>query len=244
MSLFIGVRFKPLGKTYYYDPDGNEYSLKQKVIVPTERGVECGTIVTQKDIEQNTEELNKIIRMANEQDFVLLENNKLKETEAYDLFAEKVLQHKLDMKLSSVEYLFDGSKIIFHFTSENRVDFRDLVRELAAVYHTRIELRQIGVRDEAKVLGGIGACGRETCCSLFLEDFEPVSINMAKEQNISLNPSKISGTCGRLMCCLKYEHEKKSKSKCNNCPKKSKSIKPKEKFKKDTSNKDVSNKGE
>lgn len=222
MSVVVGVRFKPLGKTYYYDIEGQTYSLKQKVIIQTERGVECGTIITKKNIIDPNQKFEKIIRIANNDDFEILKNNELKQSEAYNLFMEKVANHKLDMKLSSVEYLFDGSKIIFHFISEDRVDFRDLVRELASVYHTRIELRQIGVRDEAKVLGGLGACGRESCCSLFLEDFEPVSINMAKDQNLSLNPSKISGTCGRLMCCLKYEHEKKSPSKCDKCPKKSK----------------------
>lgn len=229
MSVVLGIRFKPLGKTYYYNPDGQEYKLQEKVIVQTERGLECGTIITTKNITEPNQEFDKIIRIANDEDFQILENNKLKEVEAYDLFTQQVIKHNLDMKLSSVEYLFDRSKIIFHFTSENRVDFRALVRELAAVYHTRIELRQIGVRDEAKVLGGLGVCGRETCCSLFLEDFEPVSINMAKDQNLSLNPSKISGTCGRLMCCLKYEHEKKPKSKCSKCPQKSKNTKANEK---------------
>lgn len=238
MSVVIGVRFKPLGKTYYYDPDGWEYKLQQQIIVPTERGIECGTIITKKNITEPSQEFDKIIRIANDEDFQALENNSLKELEAYDLFTKQVVKHNLDMKLSSVEYLFDGSKIIFHFTSENRVDFRNLVRELASIYHTRIELRQIGVRDEAKALGGLGVCGREICCSLFLEDFEPVSINMAKDQNLSLNPSKISGTCGRLMCCLKYEHEKKATNKCDQCPKKSKDIKPKDIKPKDIKPKD------
>lgn len=204
----IGIRFKDIGKVYYFSPDGESFKHGDKAIVETSRGVECGEIVlSNRNIPQSSlvSPLKKIIRKANADDMKQLEQNRIKEDEIMRMFTEKIRFHKLDMKPIDVDCTFDGSKILFYFTSDGRVDFRDLVKDLAALYRTRIELRQIGVRDEAKMLGGLGICGRPFCCSSFLGEFQPVSIKMAKEQSLSLNPTKISGTCGRLMCCLKYE---------------------------------------
>lgn len=208
MVEIIGVRFKDTGKVYYFSPNGFQFCYGEKVIVETSRGVECGRIVfSNRDFPESglVSPLKNVIRKADEKDLNQLEQNALKEKEIIRTFAEKIRAHKLDMKPIGVDYTFDGSKILFYFTSDGRVDFRDLVKDLAAIYRTRIELRQIGVRDEAKMLGGLGICGRAFCCASFLGEFQPVSIKMAKEQSLSLNPTKISGTCGRLMCCLKYE---------------------------------------
>ena len=206
----VGVRFKDAGKIYYFNPEQLELSEGSPVIVETVRGVEYGRIVVPPK-EVNADEvvlpLKKVVRVANEEDQQTLDDNKEKSKEALDMCAEKVSKHGLDMKLVDVEYTFDNSKIIFYFTADGRIDFRNLVKDLASIFRTRIELRQIGVRDEAKMLGGIGSCGRPLCCSTFLSEFEPVSIKMAKEQNLSLNPAKISGVCGRLMCCLRYESD-------------------------------------
>ena len=204
----IGVRFKDVGKIYYFSPNGEEFKHGEKAIVETARGVECGEIVlSNRNIPESSlvSPLKKIIRKADANDIKQLEQNRVKEKEIMRTFSEKIRFHKLDMKPIDIDCTFDGSKILFYFTSDGRVDFRDLVKDLAAIYRTRIELRQIGVRDEAKMLGGLGICGRPFCCSSFLGEFQPVSIKMAKEQSLSLNPTKISGTCGRLMCCLKYE---------------------------------------
>lgn len=204
----IGIRFKDLGKVYYFAPVGVSFKQGEKVIVETTRGVECGEVVlSNREMPRASlsTPLKPIIRKATESDEKQLARNRIKEEEIMQTFIEKIHQHKLEMKPIDVDYTFDGSKILFYFTSESRVDFRDLVKDLAAIYRTRIELRQIGVRDEAKMLGGLGVCGRPFCCSSFLGEFQPVSIKMAKEQQLSLNPTKISGTCGRLMCCLKYE---------------------------------------
>lgn len=206
----IGVRFKKAGKIYYFDPGELEIQLNDYVIVETSRGIEYGKAFT--NIKQVSENdvvlpLKKVLRLADEHDRINVDENKRAAAEAFDVCVEKVFEHELEMKLVDVEYTFDRSKIIFYFTADGRVDFRDLVKDLAAIFRTRIELRQIGVRDEAKMLGGIGPCGRMLCCSTFLGDFEPVSIKMAKDQNLSLNPTKISGLCGRLMCCLKYEND-------------------------------------
>jgi len=208
MAIIIGVRFREVGRVYYFDPGDYQVKKGQRVIVETARGVECGEVVQENtDVpeEQVKRPLKLMIRAATEDDLQALEGKAEKEAEAFKICEEKILKHGLDMKLVNVEYTFDASKIIFHFTADQRVDFRALVRDLAGVFRTRIELRQIGVRDEAKLLGGLGVCGRPFCCSLFMGDFHPVSIKMAKEQGLSLNPTKISGTCGRLMCCLKYE---------------------------------------
>ncbi|WP_188207381.1 PSP1 domain-containing protein [Alkalibacillus aidingensis] len=206
----IGVRFKKAGKIYYFDPGDDQLTTEDYVIVETVRGVEFGKVVIpnkQVDEEDVVLPLKKVIRIADEKDkLTVSENNELTE-EAFDVCVEKIGEHQLDMNLVDAEYTFDRNKIIFYFTADGRVDFRHLVKDLAAVFKTRIELRQIGVRDEAKMLGGIGPCGRMLCCSTFLGDFEPVSIKMAKDQNLSLNPAKISGLCGRLMCCLKYEND-------------------------------------
>lgn len=210
MAEVIGVRFKNVGKVYYFDPQGVAVAKNTRVIVETARGVECGEVaMANRDIpdEQIVKPLKKMIRQATEQDIAQVEANRAKEKKALELCQKKVVEHKLDMKLVDVEYTFDNNKILFYFTSDGRVDFRDLVKDLASVFRTRIELRQIGVRDEAKMLGGLGICGNPFCCSTFLGEFQPVSIRMAKEQGLSLNPTKISGTCGRLMCCLKYEQE-------------------------------------
>ncbi len=208
MAVVIGVRFKEVGKIYYFDPDQKDYSLGELVIVETARGVECGTVaIANKEVadESIVKPLKKVVRSANKEDLRRMEENRQKEKRAYRICQEKINANRLEMKLVGVEYAFDNSKILFYFTADGRVDFRELVKDLASVFRTRIELRQIGVRDEAKMLGGLGICGRPFCCSSFLGEFQPVSIKMAKEQGLSLNPTKISGTCGRLMCCLKYE---------------------------------------
>ena len=206
----VGVRFKKAGKVYYFDPDNIKIESGSNVIVETARGVEYGFVTKGnffiKD-EEVVQPLKKVMRVATEEDDIQNKENKEKEKEAFEICSDKILKHNLDMKLIDVEITFDMNKIIFYFTSDGRVDFRELVKELVAVFRTRIELRQIGVRDEAKMLNGIGMCGRPLCCATFLGDFQPVSIKMAKDQNLSLNPTKISGICGRLMCCLKYEEE-------------------------------------
>lgn len=210
MIKIIGVRFKSIGKIYYFDPAGLEIKLGDRVIVETSRGVECGEVVLA-DREIDESEFNSpvkpVIRIATKHDYETIEKNKKKEQDAFKICEEKIAKHGLKMNLIDVECTFDNNKILFYFTAENRVDFRELVKDLASVFHTRIELRQIGVRDEAKKIGGLGICGQPFCCSRFLGDFQPVSIKMAKEQSLSLNPTKISGTCGRLMCCLKYEQD-------------------------------------
>ena len=206
----VGVRFKKAGKIYYFDPVDFALDKDDYVIVETARGVEYGKVVV--PIKQVGEHdvvlpLKQVVRPSTDKDRIQVEENRLESAQALALGTEKIIERNLEMKLVDVEYTFDRNKIIFYFTAEGRVDFRDLVKDLASVFRTRIELRQIGVRDEAKMLGGIGPCGRMLCCSTFLGDFEPVSIKMAKDQNLSLNPSKISGLCGRLMCCLKYEND-------------------------------------
>ena len=210
MYKVVGVRFKKAGKIYYFDPGDLLLQKDDFVIVETVRGVEYGRIViAPKEVGEHDVvlPLKKVLRIADHKDRLIVEENKAATREAYQLCCEKVEEHGLDMKLVDVEYTFDRNKVIFYFTADGRVDFRELVKDLAAIFRTRIELRQIGVRDEAKMLGGIGPCGRMLCCSTFLGDFEPVSIKMAKDQNLSLNPTKISGLCGRLMCCLKYEND-------------------------------------
>lgn len=208
MAEVIGVRFKEVGKVYYFDPDGQKLKKGDMVVVETVRGVECGEVAMD-NREINDDEifkpLKKLIRVADEKDIENVRANKIKEKEALRICQEKIESHGLDMKLVDAEYTFDGGKVLFYFTADGRVDFRELVKDLAGVFRTRIELRQIGVRDEAKMLSGLGICGRPFCCSSFLGEFQPVSIKMAKEQGLSLNPAKISGSCGRLMCCLKYE---------------------------------------
>ncbi len=206
----VGVRFKKAGKIYYFDPGEWQVSNENAVIVETARGIEYGKVVIgRKKVEEQDVvlPLKRVIRIANEEDANLVKQNSVAAKEAFTLCQEKIRQHTMPMKLVDVEYTFDRNKIIFYFTAEGRVDFRELVKDLAAIFRTRIELRQIGVRDQAKMLSGIGPCGRVLCCSTFLGDFEPVSIKMAKDQNLSLNPAKISGLCGRLMCCLKYEND-------------------------------------
>lgn len=206
----VGVRFKEAGKIYYFAPGQESLSRGQAVIVETVRGIEYGEVVIadkQMDEEDVVLPLKSILRIADDKDAMIVRENKVAALDAHAVCVEKIREHKLDMKLVDVEYTFDRNKVIFYFTAEGRVDFRELVKNLAAVFRTRIELRQIGVRDEAKLLGGIGPCGRVLCCSSFLGEFEPVSIKMAKDQNLSLNPTKISGVCGRLMCCLKYEND-------------------------------------
>ena len=210
MKNIIGVRFKKLGKIYFFNPKDLKVQKGTKVIVETTQGEEYGEVVIPNRYVNNEKivtPLKKIIRIANGKDHKHYEECRKIEKEAFEICKKKIKEHKLAMTLTDVEYKFDNSKILFYFTADGRVDFRDLVKDLAAVYKTRIELRQIGVRDEVKRIGGNGVCGRELCCCSFLSDFETVSIKMAKEQNISLNPSKISGNCGRLMCCLKYEQE-------------------------------------
>ena len=209
MKEIVGVRFKSVGKIYYFSPGDLRLTVGDRVIVETVRGVECGEVViANRQIEDNqlNTPLKTIIRAATEQDMQVLAKNKEKEKDAFRICEEKIAFRKLKMNLVDVECTFDNNKLLFYFTAENRVDFRELVKDLAAVFRTRIELRQIGVRDEAKILGGLGICGREFCCKSYMGDFQPVSIKMAKEQGLSLNPTKISGTCGRLMCCLKNEH--------------------------------------
>jgi cell fate regulator YaaT (PSP1 superfamily) len=208
MIEIIGVRFKDAGKVYYFSPAGQDVAAGTLVIVETVRGVECGEVVLpNKTVEDGkvVAPLKPIIRKADQNDFKTIEQNEQKEKNAFKVCEEKIAAHNLSMSLVDVECTFDNSKILFYFTAESRVDFRELVKDLASVFRTRIELRQIGVRDEAKILGGLGICGRVFCCRGFMGDFQPVSIKMAKEQGLSLNPTKISGTCGRLMCCLKYE---------------------------------------
>lgn len=210
MTEIVGVRFKKAGKIYYFDPNGNKIEKNQYVIVETARGVEFGEVSVENkmiDDSEVTQPLKPVLRIATENDIQQAKENKEKEKEAFKLCQEKIDEHKLVMKLIDVEYTFDRGKVLFYFTADGRVDFRALVKDLAAVFKTRIELRQIGVRDEAKMLGGIGICGRRLCCNGFLGEFIPVSIKMAKEQGLSLNPAKISGVCGRLMCCLKYEQD-------------------------------------
>ncbi len=210
MAEVVSVRFKDVGKNYHFDPQGKEYNCQDKVIVETARGIECGTITIANrviDDEEITAPLKPVLRLADEKDLKTVEENKIKEKEAFDICSKKIAFHNLEMKLVDVEYTFDRNKILFYFTADGRVDFRELVKDLAGVFRTRIELRQIGVRDESKKVGGLGVCGRPFCCNTFLGDFQPVSIKMAKEQSLSLSPVKISGTCGRLMCCLKYEQE-------------------------------------
>ena len=210
MTEVIGVKFKAEGRVYFFDPDGKKLSVGDYVIVETARGIECGTVAeSNKQVADDriVKPLKKLVRVATEADKAKLKENKEKEKQAFSTCEKMELSHGLDMKLVDVEYSFDGSKILFYFTADGRVDFRDLVKDLASTFHTRIELRQIGVRDEAKMLGGLGICGQPFCCARFLDDFQPVSIKMAKEQGLSLNPTKISGSCGRLMCCLKYEQD-------------------------------------
>ena len=210
MRRVTGVRFRKTGKIYFFDPGDLELEKNMNVIVDTAMGEEFGEIaISYKDVEddQIQEPLRKVIRIVTDKDRKMYEENKAKEPEAKVIFEKKVKEHDLKMKLIDVEFKFDGSKVIFYFTADGRIDFRDLVKDLASVFKTRIELRQIGVRDEVRRLGGCGMCGRQLCCTTFLGNFDAVSIKMAKEQNISLNPSKISGCCGRLMCCLKYEEE-------------------------------------
>ncbi len=206
----IGVRFRNNGKIYYFDPCGLTVPKCEPVIVETARGIEFGyTVLTNRTVSESAVvlPLRRVLRIADQADKERFTANKAKEREAFKTCSEKIEEHKIPMHLVDVEYTFDNSKLLFYFTAEGRVDFRDLVKDLASVFHTRIELRQIGIRDEAKIIGGLGICGRPLCCKSFLYDFSQVSIKMAKEQNLSLNSSKISGTCGRLMCCLKYEHE-------------------------------------
>ncbi|MBP3877297.1 MAG: hypothetical protein J6E44_04995 [Lachnospiraceae bacterium] len=208
MPWIIGVKFRNVGKVYYFDPVDFTIRYHDHVIVETARGIEYGTVVltrTEIDEEKLTLPLKPVLRMATEEDTAHEQENRQKEKEAYRICKQKIAEHNLDMKLIEAEYTFDGSKVLFYFTADGRIDFRDLVKDLAGIFRTRIELRQIGVRDETKILGGIGTCGRPLCCHTWLTEFAPVSIKMAKDQNLSLNPTKISGTCGRLMCCLKNE---------------------------------------
>ena len=206
----VGVRFKKAGKIYYFSPNGSIYNSGDKIIVETARGLELGSIaIANREIDESEiiAPLKPILRPAGEDDIKNYEENKLMAKEAGQVFEKKSIEHNLEMVLMGTEYTLDRNKLIFYFTAEGRIDFRELVKDLAAIFRTRIELRQIGVRDEAKNLGGLGCCGRPLCCSTWLGDFQSVSIKMAKEQNLSLNPTKISGICGRLFCCLKYEHE-------------------------------------
>ncbi len=214
MPEVVGIRFKKAGKIYYFDPGAVHPQPGNTVILETARGMEMGQVVMpRRDVEESdlVAPLRKVVRIATEDDVKQAEANQGKELEAAEVCRKKIQQHKLEMNLTGVEYTFDGSRIIFYFTADGRVDFRELVKDLASVFRTRIELRQIGVRDEAKLLGGLATCGRVLCCKSFLGEFEPVSIRMAKEQNLSLNPTKISGLCGRLMCCLRYECGHKTK---------------------------------
>ncbi|MDP4093029.1 MAG: stage 0 sporulation family protein [Bacillota bacterium] len=210
MVKVVGVRFKKAGKIYYFDPEDLDIAINSNVIVETVRGIEFGQVVVpNREVpdDQIVAPLKKVIRVATEEDRLHAEENARKEKDAFDICFRKINEHNLDMKLIDVEYTFDNNKVLFYFTADGRVDFRELVKDLAAVFKTRIELRQIGVRDESKMMGGLGVCGRTLCCKSFLGEFQPVSIKMAKEQGLSLNPTKISGTCGRLMCCLKYEQD-------------------------------------
>ena len=210
MVKVVGVRFKSAGKIYYFDPDNIDVQFNDFVVVETARGIEFGHVVIgPKEINEDeiVFPLKSVLRIALDEDFEIHRENKKKATEALNQCQGKVVEHKLKMKIVDVEYTFDNNKVIFYFTADGRVDFRELVKDLASIFKTRIELRQIGVRDEAKMVGGIGPCGKMVCCKQFLGEFAPVSIKMAKDQSLSLNPTKISGLCGRLMCCLKYEHE-------------------------------------
>lgn len=210
MIKVVGIRFQRAGKIYYFDPLDYDLETAMHVIVETARGVEMGTVlIPPKEVEDDKviQPLKPVIRVATDEDEKVMERNKEKEAEAYVICKEKIAKHGLEMKLVAAEYTFDNNKLLFYFTADGRIDFRELVKDLASVFRTRIELRQIGVRDETKMLGGIGICGRELCCKSYLTDFVPVSIKMAKEQNLSLNPTKISGVCGRLMCCLKHEQD-------------------------------------
>lgn len=210
MVKVVGVRFKKAGKIYYFDPDEFIIDAGANVIVETARGVEFGeAVIANREVadEEIVAPLKKVMRIASDEDSKHADENRRKEKEAFSTCLQKIRDHSLEMKLIDVEYTFDNNKILFYFTADGRVDFRELVKDLAAVFKTRIELRQIGVRDESKMMGGIGVCGRVLCCSSYLGEFQPVSIKMAKEQGLSLNPTKISGTCGRLMCCLKYEQD-------------------------------------
>ncbi len=210
MIKIVGVRFRNAGKIYYFDPDDMEMETGTQVIVETARGVEFGVVmIPPKEVEDEKvpQPLKPVIRIATDEDEKQQQKNKEKQEGAYKICLEKIEKHGLEMKLVQAEYTFDNNKLLFYFTADGRIDFRELVKDLASVFRTRIELRQIGVRDETKILGGMGICGRELCCSSFLSEFVPVSIKMAKEQNLSLNPTKISGVCGRLMCCLKNEQE-------------------------------------
>ncbi len=210
MITVVGVRFKSAGKIYYFDPGDIDIKKENNVVVETSRGIEFGQVVVgPKEVleEDIVTPLKKVLRVATLEDEIKNQQNKAKEEEAFKICLKKISKHQLDMKLIDVEYTFDNNKVIFYFTADGRIDFRELVKDLAAIFRTRIELRQIGVRDEAKMIGGMGPCGKALCCATWLGDFEPVSIKMAKEQSLSLNPTKISGICGRLMCCLKYEHE-------------------------------------
>ncbi len=210
MTEVVSIKFKNSGKEYYFDPAGNDVKTGDKIIVEMQKGKEMATVSqgnhTVPD-DKIVQPLRKMLRFANQKDYEKIEENRKKEAEAFKICEKKIAEHGLEMKLTKVEYSFDASQIVFYFTADNRVDFRELVKDLASEFHTRIELRQIGVRDEAKMLGGIGICGQPYCCKQFLNDFEAVSIKMAKEQGLSLNPAKVSGSCGRLMCCLKYEQD-------------------------------------
>lgn len=210
MTEVISVKFRPDGRIYYFSPEGKKFETDQSVIVETARGAEFGTVAQGNsfvDDDDIVKPLKKVLRKATDGDIRHAEENRRKEKEALVICENKIAQHKLEMKLIDAEYAFDNSKLLFCFTADGRVDFRELVKDLASTFKTRIELRQIGVRDEARLLGGLGICGQPFCCKRFLDDFQPVSIKMAKEQGLSLNPTKISGTCGRLMCCLKYEED-------------------------------------
>ena len=210
MIKVVGVRFRNAGKIYYFDPADLDTTMGTHVIVETARGVEMGNVILapkEVDDEKVIQPLKAVIRIATDADERTVKKNRDKEKEAFKICLEKIAKHKLDMKLVDAEYTFDNNKLLFYFTADGRIDFRELVKDLAAVFRTRIELRQIGVRDETKILGGVGICGRALCCHTFLSEFAPVSIKMAKEQNLSLNPTKISGVCGRLMCCLKNEQD-------------------------------------
>lgn len=210
MIKVVGIRFRNAGKIYYFDPLDYDLDPAMHVIVETARGIEMGTVmIAPKEVEDDKviQPLKPVIRVATDEDEKVVEKNREKEKEAFKICKEKIQKHNLEMKLVEAEYTFDNNKLLFYFTADGRIDFRELVKDLASVFRTRIELRQIGVRDETKILGGIGICGRPLCCHTFLTEFAPVSIKMAKEQNLSLNPTKISGVCGRLMCCLKNEEE-------------------------------------
>ena len=210
MTKIVGIRFRTAGKIYYFDPADFDLDMAMHVIVETARGIEMGTVlIPPKEVDDDkvVSPLKPVIRVATDEDEKTVERNKEKEKEAFAICKEKIIKHGLEMKLVDAEYTFDGNKLLFYFTADGRIDFRELVKDLASVFKTRIELRQVGVRDETKIMGGIGICGRPLCCHSYLSEFIPVSIKMAKEQNLSLNPTKISGVCGRLMCCLKNEQE-------------------------------------